>query len=188
MYDVDINMYVMYCVLCVCVMCCSVFRSHYVDGISWLPSFFHVFTSVFSPVVSWCLFCFCSCLGVCVCVCVCVYMSCPCLPFLFFASSSSHSLFSLSNPEFRSPSHGGNLNRSASLSCTERAPESGSVGGSITQIPGTPFQYIPDFCVRALTDLQFVKVTFTFTKHQSANTAVFRQGWKKYSDPTNTLT
>ncbi|XP_022595519.1 metal transporter CNNM4-like [Seriola dumerili] len=62
-------------------------------------------------------------------------------------------------PEFRSPSHGGNLNRSASLSCTERAPESGSVGGSITQIPGTPFQYIPDFCVRALTDLQFVKVT-----------------------------
>ncbi|XP_022055493.1 metal transporter CNNM4 isoform X1 [Acanthochromis polyacanthus] len=62
-------------------------------------------------------------------------------------------------PEFRSPSHGGNLNRSASLSCTERAPESGSVGGSNTQIPGTPFQYIPDFCVRALTDLQFVKIT-----------------------------
>ncbi|XP_068608659.1 metal transporter CNNM4 [Brachionichthys hirsutus] len=62
-------------------------------------------------------------------------------------------------PEFRSPSHGGNLNRSASLSCTERAPESGSVGGSVTQIPGTPFQYVPDFCVRALTDLQFVKIT-----------------------------
>ncbi|XP_074546056.1 metal transporter CNNM4 isoform X1 [Halichoeres trimaculatus] len=62
-------------------------------------------------------------------------------------------------PEFRSPSHGGNLNRSASLSCTERAPDSGSVGGSINQIPGTPFQYIPDFCVRALTDLQFVKIT-----------------------------
>uniref|UniRef100_A0AAX7VH13 Metal transporter n=1 Tax=Astatotilapia calliptera TaxID=8154 RepID=A0AAX7VH13_ASTCA len=62
-------------------------------------------------------------------------------------------------PEFRSPSHGGNLNRSASLSCTERAPESGSVCGSNTQIPGTPFQYIPDFCVRALSDLQFVKIT-----------------------------
>ncbi|XP_075950402.1 metal transporter CNNM4 [Anarhichas minor] len=62
-------------------------------------------------------------------------------------------------PEFRSPSHAGNLNRSASLSCTERAPENVSVGGSITQIPGTPFQYIPDFCVRALTDLQFVKIT-----------------------------
>lgn len=72
---------------------------------------------------------------------------------------SSSSLLSLSTPEFRSPSHGGNLNRSASLSCTERAPECGSVGGSVTQIPGTPFQYIPDFCVRALTDLQFVKVT-----------------------------
>ncbi|TKS84953.1 Metal transporter CNNM4 [Collichthys lucidus] len=50
-------------------------------------------------------------------------------------------------PEFRSPSHGANLNRSASLSCTERAPESGSVTGSVTQIPGTPFQYIPDFCI-----------------------------------------
>lgn len=74
--------------------------------------------------------------------------------------SSSHSLFSFSTPEFRSPSHGGNLNRSASLSCTERTPECGSVGGSVTQIPGTPFQYVPDFCVRALTDLQFVKVTY----------------------------
>ncbi|XP_069557227.1 metal transporter CNNM4 isoform X1 [Brachyistius frenatus] len=61
-------------------------------------------------------------------------------------------------PEFRSPSHAGNLNRSASLSCTERGPES-SVSGSHTQIPGTPFQYIPDFCVRALMDLQFVKIT-----------------------------
>ncbi|XP_026153944.1 metal transporter CNNM4 [Mastacembelus armatus] len=74
---------------------------------------------------------------------------------------SYYGVMALSTPsvEFRSPSHGGNLNRSASLSCTERAPESGSVGGSITQIPGTPFQYIPDFCVRALTDLQFVKIT-----------------------------
>ncbi|KAM9800884.1 metal transporter CNNM4 [Neosynchiropus ocellatus] len=62
-------------------------------------------------------------------------------------------------PEFRSPSHGGNLNRSASLSCTERPPEGGSVGGSNSQIPGTPFQYVPDFCVRALSDLQFVKIT-----------------------------
>ncbi|KAI4816920.1 hypothetical protein KUCAC02_009220 [Chaenocephalus aceratus] len=61
--------------------------------------------------------------------------------------------------EFRSPSHSGNLNRSASLSCTERAPDNGSVGGSVTQIPGTPFQYTPDFSVRALTHLQFVKVT-----------------------------
>ncbi|KAG7218752.1 hypothetical protein INR49_007289 [Caranx melampygus] len=71
-------------------------------------------------------------------------------------------------PQFRSPSHGGNLNRSASLSCTERAPESGSVGGSNTQIPGTPFQYIPDFCVRALTDLQFVKPHSSGHIHLSA--------------------
>ncbi|CAL8340331.1 unnamed protein product [Arctogadus glacialis] len=63
-------------------------------------------------------------------------------------------------PEFRSPSHAGGLNRSASLSCTERAPDApGSVGGSNSQLPGTPFQYTPDFCVRALTDLQFVKIT-----------------------------
>ncbi|XP_054612359.1 metal transporter CNNM4-like isoform X2 [Dunckerocampus dactyliophorus] len=61
--------------------------------------------------------------------------------------------------EFRSPSHGGNLNRSASVSCGERGAESSSMGGSNSQIPGTPFQYIPDFCVRALTDLQFVKIT-----------------------------
>ncbi|CAB1438241.1 unnamed protein product [Pleuronectes platessa] len=74
---------------------------------------------------------------------------------------SYYGVMALSTPtlEFRSPSHGGNLNRSASLSCTERAPECGSIGGSNTQIPGTPFQYTPDFCVRALTDLQFVKIT-----------------------------
>lgn len=67
-------------------------------------------------------------------------------------------LLSCRSSEFRSPSHGGNLNRSASLSCTERAQESGSISGSQPQIPGTPFQYIPDFSVRALTDLQYVKV------------------------------
>ncbi|RVE66227.1 hypothetical protein OJAV_G00123970 [Oryzias javanicus] len=74
---------------------------------------------------------------------------------------SYYGVMALSTPslEFRSPSHGGNLNRSASLSCTERAQESGSVSGSQPQIPGTPFQYIPDFSVRALTDLQYVKVT-----------------------------
>ncbi|XP_061603177.1 metal transporter CNNM4-like isoform X3 [Phyllopteryx taeniolatus] len=62
-------------------------------------------------------------------------------------------------PEFRSPSHGGNLNRSASIGGSAGGPESSSVGGSSSQIPGTPFQYIPDFCVRALSDLQFVKIT-----------------------------
>uniref|UniRef100_A0A667ZR18 Metal transporter n=2 Tax=Myripristis murdjan TaxID=586833 RepID=A0A667ZR18_9TELE len=74
---------------------------------------------------------------------------------------SFYGVMALSSPplEFRSPSHGGGLNRSASLSCTERAPDSGSVCSSNTQIPGTPFQYTPDFCVRALTDIQFVKIT-----------------------------
>ncbi|TDH02398.1 hypothetical protein EPR50_G00172420 [Perca flavescens] len=78
---------------------------------------------------------------------------------------SYYGVMALSSPslEFRSPSHGANLNRSASLSCAERPPESGSVGGSVTQIPGTPFQYIPDFCVRALTDLQFVKASTSQT-------------------------
>ncbi|XP_037122006.1 metal transporter CNNM4-like isoform X1 [Syngnathus acus] len=60
-------------------------------------------------------------------------------------------------PEFRSPTHGGNLNRSASVS--GGGPESSSMGGSAGQIPGTPFQYVPDFCVRAISDLQFVKIT-----------------------------
>ncbi|KAM8828174.1 LOW QUALITY PROTEIN: metal transporter CNNM4 [Spinachia spinachia] len=74
---------------------------------------------------------------------------------------SYYGVMALSSPslEFRSPSHAGNLNRSASLSCSERVPENASVGGSVTQIPGTPFQYVPDFCVRALADLQFVKIT-----------------------------
>nr|XP_057910104.1 metal transporter CNNM4-like isoform X2 [Doryrhamphus excisus] len=74
---------------------------------------------------------------------------------------SYYGVMALNTPslEFRSPSHGGNLNRSASVSCGERGAESSSMGGSNSQIPGTPFQYIPDFCVRALTDLQFVKIT-----------------------------
>ncbi|XP_077441837.1 cyclin and CBS domain divalent metal cation transport mediator 4a isoform X2 [Vanacampus margaritifer] len=78
---------------------------------------------------------------------------------------SYYGVMALSTPslEFRSPSHGGNLNRSASISCSGGGggggPESSSMSGSNSQIPGTPFQYIPDFCVRALSDLQFVKIT-----------------------------
>uniref|UniRef100_A0A674DT57 Metal transporter n=1 Tax=Salmo trutta TaxID=8032 RepID=A0A674DT57_SALTR len=61
--------------------------------------------------------------------------------------------------EFRSPTHSSGLNRSASLSCTERgAPgECSSVTASNTQV--TTCQYTPDFYVRALTDLQYVKIT-----------------------------
>ncbi|KAA0704220.1 Metal transporter CNNM4 [Triplophysa tibetana] len=61
--------------------------------------------------------------------------------------------------EFRSPSHMSGLNRSASLSYTERV-DSVSISGSSGQLNSSPSaQYIPDFNVRALTDLQFVKVT-----------------------------
>lgn len=93
------------------------------------------------------------CVFVCVCVRVCKLVPSP------FSFTPLLTVFLCPTPEFRSPSHGGGLNRSASLSCTERAPDSGSVCSSNTQIPGTPFQYTPDFCVRALTDIQFVKVT-----------------------------
>ncbi|KAL0193974.1 hypothetical protein M9458_012270, partial [Cirrhinus mrigala] len=65
--------------------------------------------------------------------------------------------FSVRFSEFRSPSHIGGLNRSASLSCTDR-PEPQSVSGSNTQLSSVPLpQYTPDFNVRALGDMQFVK-------------------------------
>ncbi|XP_043093176.1 metal transporter CNNM4 isoform X2 [Puntigrus tetrazona] len=72
---------------------------------------------------------------------------------------SYYGVMALSTPtlEFRSPSHVGGLNRSASLSCTER-PEPPSVSGSNTQLSSAP-QYTPDFNVRALADLQIVKIT-----------------------------
>ncbi|KAJ8400069.1 hypothetical protein AAFF_G00401080 [Aldrovandia affinis] len=62
-------------------------------------------------------------------------------------------------PELRSPSHLSGLNRSASLSCTEPS-ESLSISGSNTQLNSAPSpHYTPDFSVRALTDLQFAKIT-----------------------------
>ncbi|XP_060752675.1 metal transporter CNNM4 isoform X2 [Tachysurus vachellii] len=65
----------------------------------------------------------------------------------------------MSSLEFRSPSHLSGLNRSASVSCTERV-DALSTSGSTSQLnsASTP-QYVPDFNVRALSDLQFVKVT-----------------------------
>ncbi|XP_036384437.1 metal transporter CNNM4-like isoform X1 [Megalops cyprinoides] len=74
---------------------------------------------------------------------------------------SFYGVMALNSPalEFRSPSHVSGLNRSASLSCTERS-ESLSISGSNTQLNSAPPpQYTPDFGVRALTDLQFVKIT-----------------------------
>ncbi|XP_031665472.1 metal transporter CNNM4 [Oncorhynchus kisutch] len=74
---------------------------------------------------------------------------------------SYYGVMALSSPslEFRSPTHASGLNRSASLSCTERGAsgESASVTASNTQL--TACQYTPDFYVRALTDLQYVKIT-----------------------------
>ncbi|XP_069379072.1 metal transporter CNNM4 isoform X2 [Paralichthys olivaceus] len=65
-------------------------------------------------------------------------------------------------PEFRSPSHLSGLNRTASLSGADRT-ESLSISGSNSQLNNsfTSQQYTPDFYVRALTDLQFVKITRT---------------------------
>ncbi|XP_061528295.1 LOW QUALITY PROTEIN: metal transporter CNNM4-like [Phycodurus eques] len=80
---------------------------------------------------------------------------------------SYYGIMALSTPmmEFRSPSHISGLNRTSSLSGTDRA-ESLSVSGSNSQL-NTQLSsqlncttiYTPDFYVRALTDLQFVKIT-----------------------------
>ncbi|XP_078141190.1 metal transporter CNNM4 [Centroberyx gerrardi] len=75
---------------------------------------------------------------------------------------SFYGVMALSAPtlEFRSPSHLSGLNRTASLSGADRT-ESLSVSGSNSQLNscGPSPQYTPDFYVRALSDLQFVKVT-----------------------------
>ncbi|XP_072213149.1 metal transporter CNNM4 isoform X1 [Excalfactoria chinensis] len=60
--------------------------------------------------------------------------------------------------ETRSPSHVSGLNRSASL-CHERSDSiSSPVGGSNNQLSSVA-PYVADFSVRALSDLQFVKIT-----------------------------
>uniref|UniRef100_A0A8C3IHV2 Metal transporter n=1 Tax=Chrysemys picta bellii TaxID=8478 RepID=A0A8C3IHV2_CHRPI len=63
--------------------------------------------------------------------------------------------------KLRSPSHMSSLNRSASLSNPERSDSiSSPISGSSNQLNvGTSPQYISDFSVRALMDLQFVKIT-----------------------------
>ncbi|KAA0716812.1 Metal transporter CNNM4 [Triplophysa tibetana] len=74
---------------------------------------------------------------------------------------SNYGVMALTAPtlEFRSPSHISGLNRSASLSYTDR-PETHSVSCSNTQLSSATLpHYTPDFNVRALTDLQFVKIT-----------------------------
>lgn len=75
---------------------------------------------------------------------------------------SYYGVMALSAPalEFRSPSHISGLNRTASLSGADRT-DSLSISGSNSQLNSSlPMQqYIPDFNVRALSDLQFVKIT-----------------------------
>ncbi|KAM4616639.1 metal transporter CNNM4 [Polymixia lowei] len=75
---------------------------------------------------------------------------------------SFYGVMALSAPtlEFRSPSHLGGLNRTASLSGADRT-DFLSVSGSNSQLNNSAPspQYTPDFYVRALSDLQFVKVT-----------------------------
>nr|XP_019961210.1 PREDICTED: metal transporter CNNM4-like [Paralichthys olivaceus] len=77
---------------------------------------------------------------------------------------SFYGVMAISAPtlEFRSPSHLSGLNRTASLSGADRT-ESLSISGSNSQLNNsfTSQQYTPDFYVRALTDLQFVKITRT---------------------------
>uniref|UniRef100_A0A3P9HA54 Metal transporter n=1 Tax=Oryzias latipes TaxID=8090 RepID=A0A3P9HA54_ORYLA len=66
----------------------------------------------------------------------------------------------LTPTEFRSPSHLSGLNRTSSLSGADRS-DCLSVSGSNSQLNNSlPLQqYTPDFNVRALSDLQFVKIT-----------------------------
>ncbi|XP_030272831.1 metal transporter CNNM4 isoform X2 [Sparus aurata] len=75
---------------------------------------------------------------------------------------SFYGVMALSAPtlEFRSPSHLSGLNRTASLSGADRT-ESLSISGSNSQLNNSipSQQYTPDFYVRALSDLQFVKIT-----------------------------
>lgn len=87
---------------------------------------------------------------------MCVFVYFVCVGYPQLTRSLPHRI-----SEFRSPTHASGLNRSASLSCTERGAsgECSSVTASNTQL--TACQYTPDFYVRALTDLQYVKVTLS---------------------------
>ncbi|XP_053320618.1 metal transporter CNNM4 [Spea bombifrons] len=60
--------------------------------------------------------------------------------------------------ELRSPSHVGSLNRSTSLSHERSDSISSTISGSNTQL-SPQVQYMADFSVRAISDLQFVKIT-----------------------------
>ncbi|KAM3925155.1 metal transporter CNNM4 isoform 2-T2 [Leptodactylus fuscus] len=74
---------------------------------------------------------------------------------------SYYGVMALSTPstsELRSPSHMGSLNRSTSLSHERSDSLSSTISGSNTQLSAQA-QYTADFSVRALSDLQYVKIT-----------------------------
>ncbi|XP_068130987.1 metal transporter CNNM4-like [Hyperolius riggenbachi] len=74
---------------------------------------------------------------------------------------SYYGVMALSTPstsELRSPSHMGSLNRSLSLSHERSDSISSAISGSNTQLSAQA-QYTADFSVRALCDLQYVKIT-----------------------------
>ncbi|XP_044139028.1 metal transporter CNNM4 isoform X2 [Bufo gargarizans] len=74
---------------------------------------------------------------------------------------SCYGVMALSTPsanELRSPSHMGSLNRSTSLSHERSDSISSNISGSNTQL-SAHVQYTADFSVRALGDLQYVKIT-----------------------------
>ncbi|XP_051896959.1 metal transporter CNNM2-like isoform X2 [Pristis pectinata] len=59
--------------------------------------------------------------------------------------------------ETRSSSRNSELNRSMSLHQTERSESTGSI---VPTVMGGSTHYVPDFSVRAVTDLQFMKITW----------------------------
>ncbi|CAI9552067.1 unnamed protein product [Staurois parvus] len=71
---------------------------------------------------------------------------------------SYYGVMALSTPSLRSPSHMGSLNRSRSLSHERSDSMSSTISGSNTQL-STQAQYTADFSVRALGDLQYVKIS-----------------------------
>lgn len=109
---------------------------------------------------------------------------CRCLFIYFvrwaFCSWLTLAQLSLAVSEFRSPSHLSGLNRSASLSCTERV-DALSTSGSNSQLNSTSTpQYVPDFNVRALSDLQLVKVGFTVYSKKWQSGSFGLKDWSLY--------
>ncbi|XP_077161327.1 metal transporter CNNM4 isoform X2 [Paroedura picta] len=82
-------------------------------------------------------------------------------PFSYYGVMALNPTVPTTISEVRSPSHMSNLNRSASLCYHERSDSiSSNFSGSNNQInSGAASQYLSDFSVRALMDLQYIKIT-----------------------------